>query len=174
MYEAILFDFDGTLVDFVNADIQSLKYVHARTQSQICFDAFLETSLEKLPVQVRTGLISNAYDAKEQRARIRHSGLEAYFDTIVIAGEVDVYKPDPSIFQLALGRLGVAPGKALYIGDSVTYDVLGAKSAGMQTALVCEQPDDCTAPADYIILRGMEGFQSLLDQFGKEELITYH
>lgn len=31
MFEAILFDFDGTLVDFVDSDIQSLRWLHSYT-----------------------------------------------------------------------------------------------------------------------------------------------
>jgi len=36
MFEAILFDFDGTLVDFVASDIQSLKRVHSCTGTTVC------------------------------------------------------------------------------------------------------------------------------------------
>jgi len=40
MFLAILFDFDGTLVDFVAADIQSLKWLHSRAHSGKCaYDA---------------------------------------------------------------------------------------------------------------------------------------
>ena len=31
MFKAVLFDFDGTLVDFVESDIASLKYIHGKT-----------------------------------------------------------------------------------------------------------------------------------------------
>jgi len=48
MFKAILFDFDGTLVDFVASDIQSLKWLHSRTDSAIEFDGFLETSVDEI------------------------------------------------------------------------------------------------------------------------------
>ena len=230
MYEAVLFDFDGTLVDFVDSDIQSLKQLLECTEENVCFDDFLQTSVEEVmrfhrlveeekadPLQmhdfrlkhtfmrhkmawkddyvdlyksmlvqncmpfdgaeallaslkpdVAIGLISNAYDGQEQRARIVNSGLDTYFDIVVIAGDIDVYKPDPHIFLHTLQNLGAAAENSLYIGDSVTYDILGAREAGMQTALICDEPKGCTAPADYKTPKGVEGYQSLLDIIRKD------
>ncbi|NKQ35771.1 MAG: hypothetical protein HF973_09175 [Chloroflexi bacterium] len=48
MFEAILFDFDGTLVDFVDSDIQSLRWLHSYTGSPVCFDDFLETAVDEI------------------------------------------------------------------------------------------------------------------------------
>jgi HAD superfamily hydrolase (TIGR01509 family) len=225
MFEAILFDFDGTLVDFVESDIQSLKLLHAHTGSAINFDDFLETSvdeimkfhnlvaehkiepwlmhnfrlkntfarhnidwrddyvnfyrenminlcvpfdgvkqfLNKVKKKVKTGLISNAYDGLEQRERISKAGIYDYFDVIVVAGETGIYKPDPSIFLFALNHLNVSPAKALYIGDSVTYDIMGAKSAGMRTVLFCQHSKKDNRLADFIVL-GIDGLDLLMNQ----------
>jgi HAD superfamily hydrolase (TIGR01493 family) len=57
-------------------------------------------------------------------------GLARYFAAIVTSGEAGVPKPDPRIFHLALDRLGVAPERALHVGDSEA-DELGARAAGM-------------------------------------------
>lgn len=40
-------------------------------------------------------------------------------------------KPDPRIFRPALEALGTEPGRTLHVGDSVHYDVQGARAAGM-------------------------------------------
>lgn len=210
--KAVLFDFDGTLVDFVDADLQSLRWLHAHVGAAVSCEAFLETAVDEIMAfhqlveeqaidpllmhtwrlqhtfarynlpwddrytelyrtqlieacvpfagvepllaqvqrKVKTGLISNAYDAPEQRARIAHAGLERYFDSIVIACEVDSYKPEPDIFWRTLAQLGVAPEDALYIGDSVTHDIAGAKAAGMQAALLSQTPKSAPA-ADYTV-----------------------
>jgi FMN phosphatase YigB (HAD superfamily) len=43
-----------------------------------------------------------------------------------------VAKPDPLIFLPALAALDVAAERALYVGDTVHADVVGARAAGMQ------------------------------------------
>lgn len=45
---------------------------------------------------------------------------------------VGIEKPDPRIFHMALDALGVAPGRSLYVGDTVRFDVRGALAAGLQ------------------------------------------
>jgi putative hydrolase of the HAD superfamily len=52
--------------------------------------------------------------------------------TIVVdSHQVGVSKPDPAIFGFALEALGVAASRALYVGDSVSRDVVGARAAGL-------------------------------------------
>lgn len=51
---------------------------------------------------------------------------------IVDSEVVGVAKPDPRIFSFALDPLGVAPERALYVGDSALFDVGGARAAGLQ------------------------------------------
>ncbi len=46
MFKAILFDLDGTLVDYVESDIQSLRWLHSHIGANTSFDAFLDTSVE--------------------------------------------------------------------------------------------------------------------------------
>jgi putative hydrolase of the HAD superfamily len=41
-------------------------------------------------------------------------------------------KPDPSIFRHAATLLGVKPERALHVGDSLRYDVEGARAAGVR------------------------------------------
>ena len=48
MIEAIVFDFDGTLVDFVDSDIKSLKHLHSVAEAKVSFDEFLETAVDEI------------------------------------------------------------------------------------------------------------------------------
>ena len=52
---------------------------------------------------------------------------------MVISEEVNLYKPDPRILQLACEKLGTTPGESVYVGDH-PFDVLCAHSAGMAAA----------------------------------------
>ena len=67
--------------------------------------------------------------ARIQRDRLARSPMSALFQRVVISQEVGVAKPDPAIFQIALG--GTAPDRALMIGDGISSDVLGANRAGV-------------------------------------------
>jgi putative hydrolase of the HAD superfamily len=53
--------------------------------------------------------------------------------TIVVdSGAVGVAKPDPAIFRIALEATGVAPERAIHVGDAVGADVDGALAAGVR------------------------------------------
>jgi HAD superfamily hydrolase (TIGR01458 family) len=45
-------------------------------------------------------------------------------------------KPSPDFFRLAVGRAGVAPQRAVMVGDDLAADVAGAQAVGMRGVLV--------------------------------------
>ena len=60
--------------------------------------------------------------------RLGELGIAPLFDAVVTSAEAGAAKPDPRIFGMALARLGVAPARALHIGDS-DADREGASAA---------------------------------------------
>ncbi len=66
-----------------------------------------------------------------QKLKLRIAKLDRYFDVIITRDDVNAIKPEPKIFLHALERLGVEPGEAVMIGDSLQQDVYGAKNVGM-------------------------------------------
>jgi putative hydrolase of the HAD superfamily len=86
--------------------------------------------LQQLRRTHRLGLITNG-PARTQRPKIAQFGLGELMDVIVVSGEVGVAKPDPAIFHLALDQLGVSAAQALFVGDSLVYDLAGAHAAGV-------------------------------------------
>lgn len=78
----------------------------------------------------KTALLSNAWDDLRQVIAEKWH-FEDAFDTIIISAEVGLAKPDPRIFQLALTRLGVEAGQAIFV-DDMQRNVVGAKSVGLQ------------------------------------------
>jgi putative hydrolase of the HAD superfamily len=65
--------------------------------------------------------------------RLGQLGLGSAFSAVVTPVDAGAAKPDPRIFALALERLGVAPDRALHIGDGAV-DEAGATAAGMNFA----------------------------------------
>jgi putative hydrolase of the HAD superfamily len=71
---------------------------------------------------------------------------------IVDSHVVGVAKPDPRIFDFALGRFdGVERHRIAYVGDSVTLDVGAARAAGLHPILL--DPHDDHPDADFERLR---------------------
>jgi putative hydrolase of the HAD superfamily len=63
-------------------------------------------------------------------------GIRQHFAVVVASGVVGYAKPHPRVFRIAAERLGIAPHRILYVGDSVEYDVVGAGAAGMDAVLL--------------------------------------
>ena len=66
------------------------------------------------------------------RGLIAKLGLERYFHVVIGPESVARRKPDPEAIDLILGRLKVAPARALMIGDT-RLDILAGKAAGTLT-----------------------------------------
>ncbi len=60
------------------------------------------------------------------------AALEAATDTHPIV----IGKPSPSMFSLALERMGVLPEETLAVGDRLETDIAGGQAAGCKTALL--------------------------------------
>jgi putative hydrolase of the HAD superfamily len=83
---------------------------------------------------VKIVLVSNAC-AGEIEAWPR-SPLAPHFDAAIFSCEVGLVKPDRAIYEEALGRVGVAPGDAIFVGDGGSDEHRGARAVGLATALV--------------------------------------
>ena len=88
---------------------------------------------------IRVGLLSNSWGNTYPRERI-----EALFDPVVISGEVGLRKPMAPIYEHALGKLGLPPGRVLFVDDAEP-NICGARVVGMR-AMVHTQPC-CTRAA---------------------------
>jgi putative hydrolase of the HAD superfamily len=55
----------------------------------------------------------------------------AQVSIVVDSDVVGVEKPDPKIFSFALDVLGIAADRCIYVGDTVVFDVVGARAAGL-------------------------------------------
>ena len=97
----------------------------------------------------RLGVVTSG--PEYQRLKLELTGLDKYFDVIVTREDVKAIKPEPKIFLHALERLGVEPGDALYVGDSLSQDVYGAKHVGMKAVWINRDGSDGYHMADYEI-----------------------
>ncbi len=83
---------------------------------------------------LRLGIVSDA-PALKVWIRLMELKLDEHFDTVVTLADAGKIKPAPEPFRQALQKLGIAPAEALYVGDRLDRDIIGARSVGMPTAL---------------------------------------
>ncbi len=82
---------------------------------------------------------------------------------VIDSAVVGVSKPDPRIFTLALGALGLPGadrGTIVHVGDSLRYDVAGALAAGVRP-LHLDPHGFCPAPAGHEHLRRLDDLLTL-------------
>jgi len=186
--EAILFDFEGTLVDlqwnlqgaveetlemlrtlgFPIRRLQGMKYSTLMLEAvrmaqevgqstgtvrerigaiydRFDDDAFMRWSLRSGSKEVlsalktkriKTGLVSNVGRKALEKAILK-MGLHPFFDVVVSRNDVQFMKPSGDGLSLALSRLQVTKGKALYVGDSLD-DIQAAKAAGVKVIIIMD------------------------------------
>lgn len=91
---------------------------------------------------VRVAVASNADNVH------LHSALETACikaDVVLSSEAVRSYKPRRPFFDALLARLGLPPDRVLYVGDSPTADLIGARHAGLATYWV-RRFDPATVP----------------------------
>jgi putative hydrolase of the HAD superfamily len=86
---------------------------------------------------VKLAIVSNSDGTLEDRLRAEGicqvgPGAGVPMAIVIDSDAVGVAKPDPAIFRIALEATGVAPERALHIGDIVGADVDGALAAGIR------------------------------------------
>jgi putative hydrolase of the HAD superfamily len=81
----------------------------------------------------RLTLITNGLKDVQDN-RLRKSVIGKYFEDIVISEEVQVAKPDPKIFELALNNIKhTDKSSVLMVGDSLNSDIQGGINFGIDT-----------------------------------------
>ena len=85
------------------------------------------------------------------RYTLKKSGLDVYFDAIVISRDIGMRKPHPEIFNYALTNLGIKNRDAIHVGDSLEQDVQGAKNAGVKAIWVKGREENIHIKPDYTV-----------------------
>lgn len=83
---------------------------------------------------LRAAVVSNSDGRAEQH--LRDAGVLEGVEFVVDSHLVGIEKPDPAIIALALGKLGIAAGRAIYVGDIRSVDEAAARAAGTHFVLV--------------------------------------
>lgn len=101
----------------------------------------------------RVGIVSNAHGTIADQLETHeicsaNGGPGVQVEVVVDSHLVGVEKPDPAIFRLALDALGLPADRCLYVGDTVLFDVVGARAAGIEPVHV-DPYELCGTPGDH-------------------------
>jgi HAD superfamily hydrolase (TIGR01549 family) len=87
--------------------------------------------LEWARKRYRVGMVSNFDHPPAAYKVMAEQGVRGFFEEIIISGEVGWRKPSREIFRIAFERMGIGPAEAIFVGDNLEIDILGAKQVGM-------------------------------------------
>lgn len=93
-------------------------------------------ALEAAIPEVRFSIITNGDPAFQQRKLDRvqlteRLGLSEHPERFVTSGALGFAKPDARIFEAACSAFEVSPSEAVYVGDRLRTDAIGAAAAGL-------------------------------------------
>jgi putative hydrolase of the HAD superfamily len=111
------------------------------------------------------GVLSNTMWPRSHHQEVfARDDLDEYIDAAVYTSELDVAKPHADAFHAILTALDVTADKAVFVGDRLWDDVLGARQVGMRTIWIPhsnipeEQVPDASATPDATAHRLLEVF----------------
>jgi putative hydrolase of the HAD superfamily len=140
----------------VDADALAAAFVDRLDWSAVAFLDGAETALAAARANGPVGLLTNGPE-RRQSTKLAALGLTEAFDAVVFAGDMERRKPHRDPFDRALGALETPPERTLYVGNSLEYDVGGARAAGWPVAWVRagDAPDDPGEHAPDHVLRSV-------------------
>lgn len=206
MIKAVVFDFDGTILDTETVTYEAMNGIFRERGHELPldrwagaigtlggFDACAELSactgeeIDRAWFDARFGelyggmvhhvpLLPGVRDALEEaqalglavglatssyrawiEPHLERLDLYRHFDVIHTADDVAKVKPDPALYRLAVRSLGIEPGEAVAIEDSLN-GLRAAKAAGLRAIAV---PNPMTAGLDFgeadLVLPALDG-----------------
>ena len=125
-------DFALAAVDIDNADLRDRLMALYRELDTFPEVTDVLTALKAGGMQ--TAILSNG--APDMlNAGVDAAGLAPLLDAVLSVEDVGVFKPDPRVYQLAVDRLGVAPGSICFMSSN-GWDAVGAAAFGFQVVWI--------------------------------------
>lgn len=111
---------------------------------------------QALPVLRDSGYLLAVISNRDQPFRdvLDAHGLSEFFPYALAGGEVNIYKPNPGIFEHALKQMNVDARETVYVGDNYYADIVGARRAGLVPVLF--DPNHVFPDADCTTIRSFD------------------
>lgn len=89
---------------------------------------------------MKLGIISNTAALFQVFDILEEYGIRDYFRDVTLSSVTGMRKPTPDIFTVSTRQLQSAPEECVYVGDTVSRDIIGSKRAGFAAAIqICSK-----------------------------------
>lgn len=96
---------------------------------------FAKEILEYLYRKYSVHIITNGFE-EVQFSKLKNSGMDRYFTSVITSEEAGSKKPDAGIFRFALSKTGALPAESIMIGDDLAIDMAGARQMNIDQLYV--------------------------------------
>ncbi|MBK7873464.1 MAG: noncanonical pyrimidine nucleotidase, YjjG family [Saprospiraceae bacterium] len=109
-----------------------VNYLHHLSQGAFLIED-AQNLLQELHGTFRLGLVTNGL-REVQRPRLAKSGLQHFFDVVVVSDEIGHAKPHAAFFDYAFQQMKhTRKHEVMMIGDSLNADIKGGADYGLDT-----------------------------------------
>ena len=119
------------LDDFKLSELISEEYLAALPYKKNLIAQAKET-LDYLFPKYPMVIVTNGFD-ELQTKKMNSAGIKDYFKHVVTSQRAGNRKPSREIFEFALAESGFNPSESVMIGDNLLTDIVGARTAGLDT-----------------------------------------
>lgn len=95
-------------------------------------------------------------ETEEMIKALKRVGADQYFHHFYSSKQLGFKKPDPRFFEAISTQLNINCERCMMIGNLYEKDIVGAKSAGMQTILFDQRKQDVDFPDADIVINSMD------------------
>lgn len=108
---------------------------------------------------IKVAIVSNCDENTRPLLVLR--GVAGLADALVLSCEVGAVKPAAPIFRIALDRLGVTAGAALFVDDTATY-CAGAEALGISAVQMVRGDHDGNAAPGTRVVRSLRDVEAII------------
>ena len=125
----------------------------------------------------RIGVISNNASLYNVFNVLEQYGIRDYMEDVTVSSITGYRKPHPELFRISMRQMRCKPENCVYMGDTVSRDIIGAKRAGFGKAVqiysfLTAQKDEgipiAEAEKPDVVIHNFEEFLAWLDQENPE------
>lgn len=101
-----------------------------------------KTLAELRSMKLQLAIISNHHNHDALTRHLTRLRIYSDFSHVFSSTQMGVRKPDRRIFARCLSLMKIPRQEAIFVGDSLEYDVKGARRAGIRTILIVDETPD--------------------------------